>query len=90
MATTIRIKLTSNKETGKREILIDHESEEDATPHEHEQDHLRAVEALVGKGLLTEEEAAEAVSVHRVRPQAQPNGQVQQEAPQREAASNKG
>lgn len=35
-----------------REIHIDLASDPDALPHEHEQDHKRVVEALMGQGIL--------------------------------------
>lgn len=88
---TINIKLISNPTTGKREIHIDHESEEDATPHEHEVDHAKVVEALVGKGILSKEEAEEGVVVTRVRPGGAANGKVAPEAaPERQANQQPG
>lgn len=83
----ITIKLKFNKETGKKDILIEYESEEDATGWEHEKRHKRIVEDLVGKGLLEDEELGQVI---RVKPgQAAETGtsQAQQEEqPQTETA----
>jgi FtsH ternary system domain X3-analog len=45
----ITIRLRRDPETGKHDILIDMESDQDALPHEHEQMHREAVEKLIGK-----------------------------------------
>ncbi|HEY4220062.1 MAG TPA: hypothetical protein VGO62_01940 [Myxococcota bacterium] len=44
----ITLKLRRNAATGKREIVIHLESDADALPHEHEQDHKKLVESLLG------------------------------------------
>jgi hypothetical protein len=63
----VTIRLVANPRTGKRDIYIDYTSEEDALPHEHEKDHRRVVEELLGKGILDEDEVGE-VNVQRVKP----------------------
>src|SRR3954467_4781584 len=45
----LTIRLRRDPETGKHDILIDLESDQDALPHEHEQMHREAVEKLIGK-----------------------------------------
>jgi len=57
----IIIKLRANKETGKKDIVIEYESEEDQTGWEHEKRHKRIVEELIGKGVLEEGEFGQVV-----------------------------
>lgn len=45
----ITIRLRQDPETGKHDILIDLRSDDDALPHEHEQQHREVVEKLLGK-----------------------------------------
>lgn len=45
--------LTITNINGKRELQIGYESDSDAMPHEHDQDHKAAVDAVVGKGTKT-------------------------------------
>lgn len=63
----ITIKLRANKETGKKDIVLEYESEEDMTGWEHEKRHKRILEDLIGKGVLEEGEFGEVI---RVRPGA--------------------
>ena len=44
----ITIKFRHNKVTGKRELIIHLESDSDVLSHEHEADHRRLVESLIG------------------------------------------
>jgi hypothetical protein len=44
----IIIKLRQNKKTGKVDVHIDYESDADALPFEHEQDHREIVRELLG------------------------------------------
>lgn len=57
----ITIKLIFNKETGKKDILIDLESDADALPIEHEQHHKSIIEKLLGQGILKNNEMGEVV-----------------------------
>lgn len=63
----IQIRFRMNMKTGKKDILIDYESEEDAMRHEHERDHKRIVEQLIGQGLIAAEEVGD-VQVSREAP----------------------
>ena len=80
----ITIRLVYNLETGKKDIFIDYESEEDALPVEHEKEHRQIVAQLLGQGVLEPDDVGE-VSVQRVAPQRK---QTTEEPPQdhREAA----
>lgn len=63
----ISIRFRMNMESGKKDIVIDYESEEDAMRHEHEQHHRQIVERLVGEGVLQADEVGE-VTVERAAP----------------------
>jgi len=47
----VTIKFRYNPATGKRELIIGYESDADALPHEHEQDHRALAEKLLGQKL---------------------------------------
>ena len=55
------IRLVSNPRTGKRDIHIDFESEPDALPHEHEQDHRRLAEQLLGADIFEQDDIGQVV-----------------------------
>jgi hypothetical protein len=61
----IMIKLIYNLKTGKKDVLIDFVSDIDALPIEHERDHKKLVQELLGKGVLTPDELGE-VAVRRL------------------------
>ena len=84
---TIRLRI--NPETGMKDIHIALRSDADALPHEHEQDHKKLVESLLGMPLT--DDMGEIV-VERVQKDAQKVGQVQTEPGHsgREAVKNKG
>lgn len=63
----INIRFRFDTTTGKKEIVIEYESEDDAMPVEHEQRHRRIVEQLVGQGILKPDETGN-VKVERVVP----------------------
>lgn len=65
----INIRFTFDTTTGKKEIVIEYESDSDQLPVEHERRHRRIVEQLVGQGVLKPDEA-DGVKVERVRPTA--------------------
>ncbi len=46
------IRLRCDPATGKRDIIVSLDGEEDLTPHEHETLHRKLVEKLVGAGVL--------------------------------------
>ena len=63
------IQLIYNVKTGKKDILIDYLSDDDALPIEHEDRHREIVEMLVGKGLVEIEDLGQ-VKVGRVSPES--------------------
>jgi hypothetical protein len=82
---TIRFKM--NVETGKKDIVVEYEADDDALPHEHEKRHKEIVEQLVGKGLLAAEEAGE---VHVERLKGKPAKAKEQGGPQGQAEPARG
>ena len=79
------IQLRINPETGKKDIIVSLSSDEDALPHEHEQQHRQLVDKLVEGGLLSAAEAGDVI-VEREEEQQQATP-VSQEQPQRESES---
>lgn len=59
MAAEIKIHLRFNTVTGKKDIIIEYDSEDDALPYEHEERHWELVEELVGKGILDPDEVGQ-------------------------------
>lgn len=45
----VTIRLKHNPKTGKKVLTIEYESDADLLPHEHEKDHKRLVEKLLGQ-----------------------------------------
>lgn len=72
--------------TGKKNIIITLRSDEDALPHEHEQQHRALVEKLINKGLLKAEEVGDIV-VTREEEEGQPAAPTSTEEPKRQAQS---
>jgi hypothetical protein len=75
----VTIKFRYNPATGKRELIIGYESDDDALPHEHERDHRALAEKLLGQKLG--DDVGEIV-VERVRK----DGTVMEGESEREAA----
>ena len=55
------IRLRTNPETGKKDIIVSLRSDEDALPHEHEQQHRELVEKLLNKGIVKASELGQIV-----------------------------
>ena len=64
----ITIKLVYQLETGKQDLYIDFVSDDDALPIEHEREHKKIIEALIGQGVLKPDQLGE-VKVQRLRGQ---------------------
>ena len=77
---TIQLKI--DPATGKKDIIIALRSDEDALPHEHEQQHQRLVEKLIEGGVLKASEVGQIV-VERVEEEGAPAAALPQ-APQDE------
>ncbi|MCU0880936.1 MAG: hypothetical protein MUF06_24465 [Pirellulaceae bacterium] len=70
---TIQLKI--DPATGKKDIVIALRSDDDALPHEHEQQHQRLVEKLIEGGLLQASEVGKIV-VERVAKGGEPAAPV--------------
>lgn len=57
----ITVRMVFNHETGKKDIWIDFESDEDALPFEHEKQHRDVIRKLLGSGVLQPDELGEVV-----------------------------
>lgn len=85
----IEIRFRMNMESGKKDIIIDYHSDEDAMRHEHEKDHRSIVERIVGQGLIEADEVGEVI-VERAQPGqevARPSGEREQPPEQQANAS---
>ena len=78
------IRLRVNPETGKKDIVINLRSDEDALPHEHEQHHRQLVNQLIDGGVLGASEVGDVV-VEREEETAIPQSPVSSAEPQRKA-----
>ena len=52
----LNIRMVYNRKTGKHDIFVDYESDMDALPFEHEQDHRALVQKIMGASGLAEDE----------------------------------
>lgn len=57
----VTIRLRINPETGKKDIIVSMRSDEDALPHEHEQQHRAIVEKVINGGLAKASELGKVV-----------------------------
>jgi len=67
----VTLQLRINPQTGKKDIIIAMRSDEDALPHEHEQQHRALVDKVINGGLLKAEELGKIV-VERVQEEKAP------------------
>lgn len=78
------IRFIPDPATGKRNIIVTLRSDEDALPHEHEQQHKTLVEKLISKGVIAEDEGGN-VTITREEEEHEPAAPVSTEQPQRQA-----
>jgi hypothetical protein len=69
----LTIRLRIDPATGKKDVLVDYESDADALPMEHEEAHRRLVDRLIEGGLLRAEEVGRVV-VAREAPASEGSG----------------
>lgn len=67
----ITIRLRGNRQTGRKDIVVEYESSPDATPLEHERRHREIVELLVREGAVTREEVEDIVFEQRHHQQSE-------------------
>jgi hypothetical protein len=81
----VTIRLRHNRKTQERELVVHYESDADALPHEHERDHQRIAEELLGArlGELMNTHQIDRVVVETAPPQianAEPEPTVEKQA----------
>ncbi len=79
----VTLSLRHDAKTGRRQLVIHFESEEDALPHEHEQDHRAFVEALLG---VPVDDLADEIVVERKEESQRIRGREEAHVPQAEKA----
>ena len=80
------IKLVRDGKTGKRTVVVSYESDADALPMEHEEEHRRLVDQLIQKGIA---KAGDAIVVDRGQP-SEPTGETAgEEQAERESVEEK-
>lgn len=78
------IRLRCDPETGKRDIIISLRSDEEALPHEHEQQHRALVEKLIEKGLVPASEIGQII-VEREEDEGEREVGKQEQQPERQS-----
>ncbi|MDP3277741.1 MAG: hypothetical protein Q8Q09_21335 [Deltaproteobacteria bacterium] len=73
----VTIRFKHNPRTGKRELTIGYESDDDALPHEHERDHRAIVEKALGRKLGDNE----IIVVERMNKELTPSEPSREEQP---------
>lgn len=63
----LTIELRTNPVTGRKDIVVHLREDGELLPHEHEEQHRRLVEQLIGRGVVDADELGEVV-VQRVEP----------------------
>lgn len=77
----ITVRMIFNIDTGKKDILIDYDSDDDALPFEHEKRHREVIEHLLGKGVLKPDELGNVQVRRGGNVQANPEPQATPEQP---------
>jgi hypothetical protein len=77
---TIRLQIDPN--TGKKDIVVSLASDADSLPHEHEEQHRKLVEKLIGSGIVKASELGQII-VERVEEEKAPAAPVNQSEPER-------
>lgn len=72
----IMISLSYNKDTGKKDIRIDYESDLDALPWEHESKHKELVKRVLGEGAFDPDDLGEIVVSRKPVPPKTQEGQT--------------
>ncbi len=83
------IRLRTDPVTGKKDIIVDLKSDEDALPHEHEQQHRALVQKLLEGGVVKAEELGKVV-VRRDQPAAGPAESAPAATPDERQAESQG
>ena len=85
----IEIIFRMNLKTGKKDIIIDVHSDEDTLAHEHERDHRKIVEQLIGQGIISAAEVGEVTIKRGGKVPAPLKGKKKEEPPEKKAISTR-
>jgi hypothetical protein len=85
----LTIRLIPDPTTGKKNIIVSMKSDEDALPHEHEQQHRNLVDKLIEGGILKAEEVG-SITVTREEESKQPAAPVGETPQEQRQAQKKG
>ena len=85
---SLTIRLVVDRATGKKDVLIDYASDEDALPMEHEDAHKRLVDSLIAGGTLKAAELGKIVVTREG--EAVPEAAPAQQEGERQAEKVKG
>ena len=84
----LNIRMVYNRKTGKHDIFIDYESDMDALPFEHEQDHRALLQEILGASGLSEDGVGE-LHIQRLSPMEKQKVLRGEDLDQREASTEK-
>jgi hypothetical protein len=85
----LTIRLRCDPATGKKDIIVSLRSDEDALPHEHEQQHKALVDKLIQGGVVKASEAGKVI-VEREEEAKEPAAPVGSDAPPQRQAQGQG
>ena len=85
----LNIRLQIDPETGKKNLIIEYESDADMLPIEHEEEHRRLVNALVEGGVIKAEELGKVVVERQSGEQAASDAGEADQADERESIEQK-
>lgn len=85
----LTIRLRIDPTTGKKDVVVDLESDADALPHEHEQMHRALVEKLIQGGIVKENELGKII-VERLEEEHAPAAPVSAPEPTERRAQQQG
>ncbi len=81
----LNIRLQIDPETGKKNLIIEYESDSDMLPMEHEEEHRRLVNALVEGGVVKAEELGKVVVKREAGEQVASDAGEAEQDPKRES-----
>ncbi len=81
----VEIRLRIDPKTGKKTVTVSYDSDADALPMEHEEEHRRVVEALLHKGIIDASEAGDVVVERAEEAAAEPSERSEETAEQRQS-----
>lgn len=84
----LTIRLEIDPTTRKKTLVVDYHSDADALPFEHEEEHERLLEALIGKGIIGAGEAVDVRVERTAQGAAAPERREEEQQPESLEESN--